>query len=246
MIIIPAIDIRGGNCVRLTQGRLEDETIYSKDPLLVAKLWQAQGAKRLHLIDLDGAFSGKIKNKELIFKIIKELDIPVQVGGGIRDYETGKKLISAGAHRIIIGTSAIYDIEFLKSLIKKWPEKITVGIDSSSGKVAIGGWRNITTRWAGSLAEEMESLGVREIIITDIKKDGTLEGPNIKWIEKIAKKVNIPVIASGGISNIEDIKKLRDLKLQNLLGVIVGKALYSDGIMLQEAIKVAESYNNET
>ncbi len=239
MIIIPAIDIRGGNCVRLIQGRLEEETIYSSDPMLMAKLWQAQGAECLHIVDLDGAFSGKMKNADIIYKIIKEISIPVQVGGGIRDYDTVKELIEKGVHRVIIGTAAVYDKDFLKAIIKKWPDNITVGIDSFSGKVAIGGWRNITAKWAGALAQEMEELGVREIIITDIKKDGTLKGPNFKWIKKIAEMVNMSIIASGGISNISDIRKLKNLNIAHLFGVIVGKALYTDSVMLPEAIGVA-------
>ncbi|MFC2048655.1 1-(5-phosphoribosyl)-5-[(5-phosphoribosylamino)methylideneamino]imidazole-4-carboxamide isomerase [Elusimicrobiota bacterium] len=237
MQIIPAIDLRGGNCVRLTQGKLSKETLFSKEPLIVAKLWQAQGAKRLHVVDLDGAFSGKMKNGNIIKKIIKELDIPVQIGGGIRDYDTIRSLIKAGASRVILGTAAIYDEKLLKTAIKKWTDRIIIGIDSSAGKVAIGGWKNITTKWATTLALEMERIGIKEIIITDIKKDGTLEGPNYKWIQKIANKVSIDVIASGGVSGLDDVMKLKELGLKNLSGIIVGKALYKDQFNLAEAVR---------
>ena len=240
MIIIPAVDIRKGNCVRLSQGRPEDETIYSPDPLLVAKLWQAQGARLVHIVDLDGALTGRMENRELILKIAKELDIPVQVGGGIRDYETVRYLLEGGVERVIIGTSAVYDREFLKSLIKKHKDHLSVGIDSVDGKVAIGGWKNVTSRLASTFAKGMERMGVGEIIVTDIKKDGMLGGPNLKMIKKIAERVSIPVVAAGGISSVEDISNLKELKIDNLKGVIVGKALYRDDDFLTEAIRIAQ------
>ncbi|MDA3792793.1 MAG: 1-(5-phosphoribosyl)-5-[(5-phosphoribosylamino)methylideneamino]imidazole-4-carboxamide isomerase [Elusimicrobia bacterium] len=245
MLVIPAIDLKGGNCVRLYQGKIDEETIYSKEPLTVAKLWQSQGAKRIHIVDLDGAFSsknsgknsGKMKNREIIYSIVNEIDIPVQTGGGIRDYKTVKELIKNGVGRVILGTSAISDRELLEKVISKWPDKIIVGIDSSSGKVAIDGWQDITDKNAIDLAGEMEGLGIKEIIITDIKKDGTLQGPSFKWIEKIADAVDISVIASGGVSTVEDIKKFKSMDLDNLTGVIVGKALYTGSMKLSEAIK---------
>ncbi len=242
MIIIPAVDIKNGNCVRLMQGRASDETIYSDDPLSMALKWQSEGAERLHIIDLDGAFNGKMKNIRVILKIIKELDIPVQVGGGIRNYETVKALIDNGVHRIIIGTSAIHNREFLKSVLKMWPERITVGIDSTSGRVAVEGWGNVTAKTALVLANEAEDMGVTEIIVTDIKKDGMLKGTNLELIKEITDSVKISVIASGGVSCINDIKKLRELKIKNLTGVIIGKALYSNDIVLSDAIKVAGEF----
>ncbi|MBN2406832.1 MAG: 1-(5-phosphoribosyl)-5-[(5-phosphoribosylamino)methylideneamino]imidazole-4-carboxamide isomerase [Elusimicrobia bacterium] len=239
MLIIPAVDIMNGNCVRLTQGSPSAGTVYSREPLIVAKLWQAQGAQRLHVVDLDGAFSGKIVNRKIILRITKELDIPVQVGGGIRDYDTIRDLLNNGVDKVIMGTSAIYDTELLKSAVKKWKKRIIVGIDSSSGKVAVGGWQSITDKSAVSLAAEIEGMGISQIIVTDIKKDGTLKGPNCKWIKKIAETVKIPVIASGGISSIDDIVRLKELKLKNLAGVIVGKALYRDDVLLPAAIEAA-------
>ncbi|MFW6134022.1 MAG: 1-(5-phosphoribosyl)-5-[(5-phosphoribosylamino)methylideneamino]imidazole-4-carboxamide isomerase [Elusimicrobiota bacterium] len=241
MIVIPAIDLRNGKCVRLTQGKISNETVYSNNPLLVAKLWQAQGAKRIHIVDLDGAFSGEMKNQDIILKITKEIDVPVEVGGGIRDNETIEKLIENGIDKIILGTSAISDKELLKESLKKFGQKIIVGIDSSSGRVAVKGWKDVTSIWATSLVKEMEDIGVKEIIVTDIKKDGTMRGPNIRWIKKIASKVHIDVIVSGGISSIKDINRIKNLNLENIRGVIIGKALYRDNLTLPEAIKAGES-----
>lgn len=241
MIIIPAVDIKGGNCVRLIQGKPSMETVYSSNPLDMAKQWEDRGAKRLHVVDLDGAFEGKMKNMEVILKIAESLDIPVEVGGGIRDYETVKNLINGGIYRVILGTSAIYDQEFLKDVIKEWPDKIIVGIDSIRGQVAVKGWQYVSSRTALELAVEMESTGVNEIIVTDITKDGMLEGTNTELIKDIAEKVKISIIASGGVTSLEDIKKLKALNLENLTGVIIGKALYSGNLEITEVIKIAEN-----
>ncbi len=243
MILIPAVDIRGGNCVRLLQGRAEDETVYSPDPLKMAKKWQDMGAKRLHVVDLDGAFSGKTKNAGVILRIAKELDIPVQTGGGIRDYETVRRLLAGGISRVILGTSALYDRGFLKKAVSEWPEKIIVGIDSRSGKVATAGWKEVSIKDACDFAQEVQKMGVREIIVTDIKKDGTMKGPNVRWIEKVARKVDISVIASGGVSGVEDLKSLKELKLSNLTGVIVGKALYADEGFMPKALRTLKEEN---
>ncbi|MDH5661662.1 MAG: 1-(5-phosphoribosyl)-5-[(5-phosphoribosylamino)methylideneamino]imidazole-4-carboxamide isomerase [Elusimicrobiota bacterium] len=240
MLVIPAIDIRGGNCVRLIQGKLEQETIFSKDPVFVAKLWQAQGAKKLHIVDLDGAFAGVIQNLELIAKIAKSIKIPVEVGGGIRDMDTIKAVLSGGVAEVILGTSAIYDTDTVKKALKKFRDKIVISIDSMGGKVAIGGWKEITAVRSATLAKRVAEMGVKKIIFTDIKKDGMLKGPNVKRIKAFAEKVRVPVIACGGISTLDDVKNIKELEEYGVSGMIIGKALYTGGIKLQEAIEIAE------
>ncbi len=240
MLVIPAIDIRGGNCVRLIQGKLEQETIFSKDPVFVAKLWQAQGAKKLHIIDLDGAFAGVIQNLELIAEIAKSIKVPVEVGGGIRDMDTIKRVLSRGVAEVILGTSAIYDTDTVKKALKKFRDKIVISIDSIGGKVAIGGWKEITSVRSVTLAKRVEEIGVKKIIFTDIKKDGMLKGPNVKAIKTFAEKVRVPVIACGGISTLDDVKRIKELEEHGVSGMIIGKALYTGGIRLQEAMEIAE------
>jgi len=240
MLVIPAIDIRGGNCVRLVQGKLEQETIFSKDPVFVAKLWQAQGAKRIHIVDLDGAFSGVIQNLELIVKIVKSIKIPIEVGGGIRDINTIKRVLSSGVAEVILGTSAIYDTDTVKKALKKFGRRIIISIDSTGGKAAIGGWKEITAVRSAILAKRVEGMGVKKIIFTDIKKDGMLKGPNVKGIKAFAEKVKIPVIACGGISTLDDVKRIKELEEYGISGMIIGKALYTGDIKLQEAMEIAE------
>jgi len=240
MLVIPAIDIRGGNCVRLAQGRLEQETIFSKDPVFVAKLWQAEGAKRLHIVDLDGAFSGVTQNLELIKEIAKSINIPVEVGGGIRNMETIERVLSGGVNKVILGTSAIYDTDTVRKALKKFRDRIVISIDSLGGKVAIGGWKEITTVRSTTLAKRVEEMGVKEIIFTDIKKDGMLKGPNVKGIKAFAEKVTIPVIACGGISTLDDVKKIKELEQYGVSGMIIGRAVYTGDIKLREAIEIAE------
>jgi len=240
MLVIPAIDIRGGNCVRLVQGRLEEETIFSKEPVFVAKLWQAQGAERIHIVDLDGAFSGVIQNLELIMEIVKSINVPVEVGGGIRDMETIKRVLSGGVAKVILGTSAIYDTGTVKKALKKFGNKIVISIDSLGGKAAIGGWKEITAVRSTILAKRLEGMGVKEIIFTDIKRDGMLKGPNVKGIKAFAEKVGIPVIACGGISTLDDVKRIKELEKYGVSGMIIGKALYTGDIKLQEAIEIAK------
>lgn len=239
MLIIPAIDLRGGQCVRLTQGKLDKETVFSKDPVFIAKLFRAKGAKRLHIVDIDGAFSGKPQNKSIIKKIVKAVDIPVQLGGGIRDFKTIKKILSRGIDKVIIGTAAIYDPNLARRAIQEFGRKVIVGIDAFNGKVAIGGWKEITSIDAIELAKKLELWGVSEIIFTDISKDGMLEGPNLRAIKKMAKSVNIPIIASGGISSLKDIERIKRLEKYGVMGVIIGKAIYTESISLEDAIQLA-------
>ncbi|MFC2061643.1 1-(5-phosphoribosyl)-5-[(5-phosphoribosylamino)methylideneamino]imidazole-4-carboxamide isomerase [Elusimicrobiota bacterium] len=240
MIIIPAVDIKEGKCVRLIQGKAEDVTVYSDDPLSMAVKWQDQGAQRLHVVDLDGAFEGEMKNRETVLKIAQKLDIPVEVGGGIRNIEVIDGLIKGGVSKVILGTVAVSDPELLKTALEKWRDNIIVGIDSRLKKVAVKGWTNTTDKEPGELAVEMEKLGVSEIIVTDISKDGMLEGTNVELFINITNSVKISVIASGGISGISDVKRLKELNIANLTGVIIGKALYSGNIELADAIAAAE------
>jgi len=241
MLIIPAIDIKEGRCVRLTEGKFEDVEIFSDDPVAVAVKWANKGAKMLHVVDLDGARYGKLTNVLLLEKIIKKVNIPVQVGGGIRCYEEVKKLINLGANRIILGTILWKDKPLAKRLFDEFSEQIIAGIDAREGYIAIEGWQSVTPVLALSFAKEMEKLGAKRIIYTDIKRDGTLIGPNIENIEEMLKNVNIPLICSGGIASLDDIKKLKKFETKGLEGVILGKALYKGNILLEEALRLVVS-----
>jgi phosphoribosylformimino-5-aminoimidazole carboxamide ribotide isomerase len=239
MLIIPAIDLKDGQCVRLQQGRKDAVTIYSGNPAATAKKWESSGAKVLHVVDLDGAFTGNQKNYSRIIEIRKAVRMVIEVGGGIRDISTVDKLLSAGINRVIIGTSAIEDAQFVTDACRKFPGKILVGIDAKDGKVAVKGWEEVSAIEARELAKRVEMIGVAGIIYTDISRDGMLTGPNLPALEDMVKTVNIPVIASGGIANIEDIRNL--LEIKNLWGAITGKAIYSGSLDLKEAIKTAMS-----
>ncbi len=241
MLIIPAIDIKEGRCVRLREGRFEDVEIFSDDPILMAVKWVNKGAKMLHVVDLDGARYGRLTNIPILKQIIGEVDIPVQVGGGIRNYRDVKNLIDLGASRVILGTILWKDKTVAKKLFEDFSEKIIAGIDARDGYVAIEGWQNITSVDALDFAKEMEGLGAQRIIYTDIKRDGTLKGPNISNIEKMVKNVNIPLICSGGIASLDDIKKLKRFETKGLEGVILGKALYKGTIFLEEALELVVS-----
>ena len=241
MYIIPAIDLKNGQCVRLQQGRKDAVTVYSGDPSATAKKWESCGAKILHVVDLDGAFTGTQKNFSRILEIRKAVKMFIEVGGGIRDITTVDKLISAGINRVIIGTSAIEDAQFLIDACNKFPGKIFVGIDAKDGKVAVKGWEEVSSINAMELAKRVEMIGVAGIIYTDISRDGMLTGPNLTALTDMVKIVNIPVIASGGIANIEDIRNL--LKIENLWGAITGKAIYSGSLDLKEAIMTVKDRN---
>lgn len=241
MLIIPAIDIKEGRCVRLTEGQFEDVEIFSDDPVMVATKWANKGAMMLHVVDLDGARYGKLTNISLLEKIIKKINIPVQMGGGIRNYKEVKRLINIGVSRVILGTILWKDKSLAKRLFMDFSEKIIAGIDAREGYVAIEGWQNITPVGALDFAKEMERLGARRIIYTDVKRDGSLIGPNVDSIEKMVKNVNIPLICSGGITSLDDIKRLMRLKASGLEGIIIGKALYKGRILLEEAVKVVVS-----
>lgn len=239
MLVIPAIDLKDGNCVRLLQGKRDAVTVYSDNPSNTAKRWESHGAKLLHIVDLDGAFSGSQKNLDAIIKIRKSVKITLQVGGGIRNIGTLLNLFSAGIDRVIIGTAAIEDPEFLTYACNKYPGRVLIGIDAKNGMVAIKGWEEVTTLNARELANRLELMGVAGIIYTDINRDGMLSGPNIEATREMVEGVKIPVVASGGISSMEDIKNLMQIK--GLWGAITGKAIYSGALDLKEAIQLAKS-----
>ncbi len=238
MLIIPAIDLKDGLCVRLLQGRKEDATVYSDDPAATALRWEAYGAKLLHVVDLDGAFTGSQKNFEGIKKIREAVKMDIEVGGGIRDLEKIDKLISTGINRVILGTIAVEKPDIVKEACKKYHGQVLVGIDAKNGFVAVKGWVEVTQEKAKNLALKMQEYGAAGIIYTDISKDGMMVGPNIEATQEMVETLDIPVIASGGISSINDIKNL--LRIKGVWGAITGKALYSGALDLGEAIKIAE------
>jgi len=239
MIIIPAIDLKDGKCVRLLQGKKEEVTVYSDDPPSMAKHWQKLGGELLHVVDLDGAFTGEQHNLSKIRAIREAIDIPIEVGGGIRDVDRIQKLIELGIDRTIIGTSAAKSPEIVQEACKKFPGKVLVGIDAKDGKVAVKGWVEVTELDAIEFAKQMQDAGAAGIIYTDISRDGMLTGPNIEAMATMVKSVEIPVIASGGVSNLNDVKNL--MQINNLWGVITGKALYSGAMDLKEAIALVKS-----
>lgn len=239
MLIIPAIDIKDGKCVRLTQGKMDAETVYSDNPLEFAKKWEDEGAKLIHLVDLDGAIEGMPKNKDVIKNIFTSINTPVEIGGGIRDIETIEYYLNFRAvQRIIIGTKALEDPSVVKDACKRFPQRIAVGIDAKDGLVATHGWVNVTSQKAIDLAKRFEDMGVACIIYTDIKRDGTLQGPNINATRQMVREIKIPVVASGGVSSILDIEALKDTGVE---AVVVGKALYTGAVDLKQAIEIAGS-----
>ncbi|MDL2286178.1 1-(5-phosphoribosyl)-5-[(5-phosphoribosylamino)methylideneamino]imidazole-4-carboxamide isomerase [Desulfococcaceae bacterium OttesenSCG-928-F15] len=235
MILIPAIDIKNGCCVRLFQGDMDAETVFSKDPVSQAGKWEREGAKRIHLVDLDGAVGQKPKNLELIEKIIASVSVPVQIGGGIRSMETMEHYLSAGASQVILGTLALENPDLVRKACKIWPGRIIVGIDARDGKVAIQGWTETTETRALDLASTFEDAGVSAIIFTDISRDGTHTGINLEATRELAEAVSIPVFASGGVSTLKDLEKLLPLEKSGVAGVISGRALYEGTLSIREA-----------
>ena len=245
MIVIPAVDIKDGRCVRLIQGRKGSETVYSDDPAAMATKWVTAGAECLHVIDLDGAFEKGLRNASAIEKIVSHVSIPVQVGGGIRNLETVQHLLGIGVSRVIIGTEAIRNPTFVENCCRRYPGKIVVGIDARNGQVLIEGWTETTGVSATDLAKRFEDCGAAAINFTDIKRDGMLTGPNIAATAQLAKAVSVPVVASGGVSGIEDIKRLMSISKLGIVGVIVGKALYSGNLDLAEAISLTKTARHD-
>ncbi len=237
MEILPAIDLLDGRCVRLYQGDYQQSQVYNDNPVTVARQWEEQGASRLHLVDLDGAKQGHPVNLEMIANIVQAVSLPVQVGGGLRDRQSVAQLLSLGVERVILGTIAVEDPGLVQALCEEFPGQIVVGIDAREGKVATRGWLETSTVEATNLAQEMEQRGAAAIIYTDIHRDGTLVGPNLEALRELASPLTIPVIASGGVSALRDLLSLLALEPLGVTGVIVGKALYTGDVNLEEAIR---------
>ena len=238
MIIFPAIDLRGGKCVRLIQGDFDKETVYSDDPQATALKWQSFGAKFLHVVDLDGARAGSPQNLDAIKKILDAVKIPIEVGGGIRTLDDVEKLLTLGVRRVILGSVAVENISLVREAVQKFGDKIVVGIDARGGFVAVHGWEKSSAVKAGELAKKIAAAGVKTIIYTDISKDGMLSGVNAETFADLAKESGAEIIASGGVKSIEDI---RALKAKKIAGVIVGKAIYTSALDLKSAIELAEA-----
>jgi len=243
MLLIPAIDLKEGKCVRLRQGRMEDDTVFSDDPVAVAAKWVEQGARRIHLVDLDGAFAGKPKNADIIHDIVTAFpDVPVQIGGGIRDEDTIQGYLNAGVQYVIIGTKAVNEPHFISNVGVEFPGHIIVGLDAKDGKVAIDGWSKLSKHDVIDLAQQFEADGVDSIIYTDISRDGMMNGVNVEATAKLARAIHIPVIASGGITNMDDIHALGKVASDGIMGAITGRAIYEGTLNFAEAEKIAETY----
>lgn len=243
MLLIPAIDLKEGKCVRLRQGRMEDDTVFSEDPVAVAGRWVEAGAKRLHLVDLDGAFAGKPKNADVIHAIVEAYpDVPIQIGGGIRDEDTIQAYLDVGVEYVIIGTKAVSEPHFVRDAAIEFPGHIIVGLDAKDGRVAIDGWSKLSRHDVIDLAKKFESQGVSAIIYTDISRDGMMQGVNVEATAKLARSVTIPIIASGGITDINDIRALGEVAHDGIMGAITGRAIYEGTLDFAEAAKLAESF----
>ncbi len=236
MLLIPAIDLKEGQCVRLRQGKMEDDTVFSDDPVAMASKWVEAGARRLHIVDLDGAFAGKPKNAEVIHAIAEaHPDLRIQIGGGIRDEDTIAGYLDAGVSYVIIGTKAVQEPHFINEVCAEFPNRIIVGLDAKDGKVAVDGWSKLSKHDVIDMAQRFEQDGVEAIVYTDISRDGMMQGVNIESTVKLAQAVHIPVIASGGITNMDDIKALAAVEDEGIMGAITGRAIYEGTIDLAEA-----------
>ena len=234
MEIWPAIDIRGGNCVRLQQGDYARETVFGENPAEMAKYWVSQGAKRLHLVDLDGAKDGKPTNFDCIAELVKAVDIPCELGGGIRDEQTIDRLLNIGLARLVIGTLALKQPEWFRDMCDKYPGKLVLGIDAKNGFVATDGWLETSSTPAVTLAKQFENAPLAALVYTDIATDGMMKGPNLPEMKAMQQQVNVPVVASGGVTTIDDVRNLSDA---GLAGCIIGRALYEKTIALPEAMR---------
>ena len=240
MIIYPAIDIRGGRCVRLTEGRFDAETVFADDPAEMALKWAGIGAEFLHLVDLDGALAGEGKNVPVIERILQSVNIPVQLGGGIRNLETIEKLLALGVTRLILGSAAVKNPQLVEEACKKYPGHIAVGIDAKNGEVAIEGWGKGSGVAATELAKQMAAYGVETIIYTDISRDGMLSGVNVEATAALARACGVPIIASGGVASLEDIRRVKAVESDGVQGCIIGKAIYTGAVDLKEALALAK------
>ena len=241
MIIFPAIDLRGGKCVRLSQGDFDKETVYSDDVQATALKWQSCGAKFLHVVDLDGARAGSPQNLDAIKKILDAVNIPIEVGGGIRTLDDAEKILSLGVRRVILGSIAVENPELVAQAVERFGDKIVVGIDARDGFVAVHGWEKSSQVTVNELAKKIFAAGVKTIIYTDISKDGMLSGVNASTFAELAKTSGAEIVASGGVRSIDDIRALKSVEAQGVVGVIVGKAIYTGALDLSAAIEVAEA-----
>lgn len=245
MIVIPAVDLKDGRCVRLSQGRMDQESIYSEHPIDMARHWESKGAERLHVVDLNGAVTGRPIHQSLIKEISQSVRIPIEVGGGIRDVATIENYLSSGVRWVILGTAAFQNPSLVEEACKRFPERVILGIDAKGGRVAIQGWNEVASLEAIDLIRQFEGMGLSAIIFTDIERDGMGTGLNFQLTKNLARSTSIPVIASGGVSQIEDIEHLLELKPDGVIGVIVGRALYTGQVDLEKAIRVTRSKTME-
>lgn len=238
MIVYPAIDLKGGQCVRLLQGRMEDATVYGKDPAAMARKWAGMGAKWLHVVDLDGAFAGQSANLEAVRDIVAAIPIPVQLGGGIRSLDRIHLLLEeVGVRRVILGTAALEDPELLRQAADQYGPRIAVGIDAVGGKVAVRGWADVSDEEAVELGRRVRRMGVRTVIYTDISRDGMMTGPNFAETQRMIAETGLDIIVSGGVAALEDVRQSRDL---GAAGVILGRSIYQGAIALPDAIALEE------
>ncbi len=241
MLLIPAIDLKDGKCVRLRQGRMEEVTVFSDDPVAVAERWVKSGARRLHIVDLNGAFAGRPVNGGVIRRIVEAFpDVPIQVGGGIRDDDTIEAYMEIGVQYVILGTKAVNAPHFVADACSEFPGHIIVGLDAKNGKVAIDGWSKLSNHDVMDIAQRFEKDGVEAIIYTDISRDGMMSGVNVESTASLAKSLSIPVIASGGITNLDDVRSLCEVTEDGVMGAIVGRALYEGTIDLARAQQFAD------
>jgi phosphoribosylformimino-5-aminoimidazole carboxamide ribotide isomerase len=240
MIVIPAVDIKDGRCVRLKQGRMSEETVYSDDPVQMAGTWYSKGAERIHLVDLDGAVEGKRVNGEVIRKIARSVPVPVELGGGIRNLASIEFYLEAGVEWVILGTVVCKNPEMVEEACRRFPGHVMLAIDARAGRVAVEGWTEDTERSAIEVARPFDGRGIAAVIYTDIQRDGMSVGPNLQATGEMAKALKTPVIASGGISGLEDIRKVMTLSGQGVMGVITGRALYEGTLDLVEAIRMSK------
>jgi phosphoribosylformimino-5-aminoimidazole carboxamide ribotide isomerase len=243
MIVIPAIDLKENRCVRLAQGRMDQETVYSEDPVRMARHWEAKGAERLHVVDLNGAITGRPFHKSLIETIAAAIHIPVEVGGGIRDLETVESYLASGVKWVVLGTVALQNRHLVEEACSRFPQRVILAIDARGGKVAIQGWKEAGFTDAVALAKAFERADLSAIIFTDIERDGMGTGLNMEMTRALARSTLIPVIASGGVSRREDIEGVAKLEREGVIGVIVGRALYTGQVDLEEAIRVTKKVN---
>ncbi|MBN1288285.1 MAG: 1-(5-phosphoribosyl)-5-[(5-phosphoribosylamino)methylideneamino]imidazole-4-carboxamide isomerase [Actinobacteria bacterium] len=240
--VYPAVDIRQGKCVRLFQGKPEEQTVFHQDAVEAARIWQHYGARFLHVVDLDGALEGRPVNRDLIFQLVNSVTIPVQIGGGIRDMESARAYIEAGAKRVIIGTGAFAsDISWLEEAVGELGESLVVGLDAKRGRISVAGWTETKEMYLYEAVQILQEIGVPRIVYTNILRDGTLSGPDFESIQKLARETDIPIIASGGVRVLEDVIRLRELEPQGVEGVIIGMALYQNTVNLQQIYQTLDT-----